>query len=43
MGSQAEIQGNNAGLHFLLAVHNGMDEEQLIASARQEGVLVYPV
>ncbi len=43
MGSQAEIQGNNAGLHFLLAVHNGMDEKQLIASARQEGVLVYPV
>lgn len=43
MGSQTEIQGNNAGLHFLLAIHNGMDEEQLIASARQEGVLVYPV
>lgn len=43
MGERVRIQGNNAGLHFLLSVYNGMDEEALMASARKKGVMVYPV
>ena len=43
MGSGVSIQGNNAWLHFLLAVHNGMTEGELISSAEEKGVLVYPV
>ncbi|MHA7964834.1 MocR-like pyridoxine biosynthesis transcription factor PdxR [Paenibacillus sp. CAU 1782] len=43
MGSQASIIGQDAGLHILLRVHNGMEEQQLIQTAAQEGVKVYPV
>ena len=43
MGDRVCIIGSGAGLHFLLKVFNGMDEEQLIASAAEEGVKVYPV
>lgn len=43
LGDGVDICGNNAGLHFILQVHNGMDEEQLIAAAEKNGVRVYPV
>ncbi|MBH5318452.1 PLP-dependent aminotransferase family protein [Paenibacillus sp. GSMTC-2017] len=43
MGSQVTIIGQDAGLHILLRIHNGMDEDQLIATAEEEGVKVYPV
>ena len=37
----AEIVGANAGLHLLLRTKNGMTEQQLIDSARAQGVRVY--
>ncbi|MCR8843623.1 PLP-dependent aminotransferase family protein [Paenibacillus sp. SC116] len=43
MGTQATIIGQDAGLHILLRVHNGMDELELIQAAEEEGVKVYPV
>ncbi|WP_338708304.1 PLP-dependent aminotransferase family protein [Paenibacillus amylolyticus] len=43
MGAQVTIVGEDAGLHILLRVHNGMDEHKLIATAEKEGVQVYPV
>lgn len=43
MGSQVTIIGQNAGLHILLSVHNGMDEQKLIQTAEEEGARVYPV
>lgn len=42
MGNAVEISGNSAGLHILLKVRNGMNEDQLIASAKTAGVCVYP-
>ncbi len=35
------ISGENAGLHLLLEVNNGMTEDELIAAARKNGVRVY--
>ncbi|MBD8500864.1 PLP-dependent aminotransferase family protein [Paenibacillus arenosi] len=43
MGNQATIIGQDAGLHILLRVHNGMDELELIQTAEKVGVRVYPV
>jgi len=43
MGSQATVIGQAAGLHILLHVHNGMDEQKLIQAAEKEGAKVYPV
>jgi len=43
MGSQVTIIGQDAGLHILLHVHNGMDEQKLILTAEEEGAKVYPV
>ncbi|TVX92363.1 PLP-dependent aminotransferase family protein [Paenibacillus agilis] len=43
MGTQATIVGQDAGLHILLRVHNGMDEVELIQTAEEEGVKIYPV
>lgn len=43
MTTGTTIIGNNAGLHFLLAVHNGMSEDELITAAGKNGVMVYPV
>jgi GntR family transcriptional regulator/MocR family aminotransferase len=43
MGEQATVIGQDAGLHILLRVHNGMDESELIKAAEQEGVRVYAV
>ncbi|GKU80078.1 PLP-dependent aminotransferase family protein [Paenibacillus sp. L3-i20] len=42
-GSKATIIGQDAGLHILLRVHNGMDENTLIQTAESEGTRVYPV
>ncbi|EAZ85398.1 PLP-dependent aminotransferase family protein [Lysinibacillus fusiformis] len=43
MGEKVTIIGENAGLHILLRVHNGMDEKELIRAAAQKGVKVYAV
>lgn len=40
-GTCIEIIGENAGLHLLLRVTNGMDEEALVAGAQALGVRVY--
>lgn len=43
MGKHTIIHGKNAGLHILLEVHNGMSEQELIKSAGEVDVKVYPV
>ncbi|GLF91936.1 GntR family transcriptional regulator [Bacillus safensis] len=43
MGTQVTIIGEDAGLHILLRVHNGMDEHELISTAKMEGAQVYPI
>ena len=43
MKDKVLIHGNNAGLHILLEVKNGMEEKELISSAESVGVRVYPV
>lgn len=35
------VSGTNAGMHLYLAVHNGMSQEELLASARAHGAAVY--
>ncbi|MFT8362967.1 MAG: PLP-dependent aminotransferase family protein [Sporolactobacillus sp.] len=34
--------GENSGLHLVLEIYNGMNEETLISSAKCNGVIVYP-
>jgi GntR family transcriptional regulator/MocR family aminotransferase len=41
LGPFVEALNHDAGLHFLLRVHNGMSEAQLIATAKTFGVRVY--
>ncbi|WP_051317017.1 PLP-dependent aminotransferase family protein [Ectobacillus panaciterrae] len=43
MGNHTEIIGSQSGLHIVLDVKNGMAEEQLIHTAAQYKVKVYPV
>jgi GntR family transcriptional regulator/MocR family aminotransferase len=43
MGEQVRVIGAEAGLHVLLEPGNTMSEKELIESAGQEGVKVYPV
>ncbi|MFD2114766.1 PLP-dependent aminotransferase family protein [Paenibacillus yanchengensis] len=43
MGEQTIVIGQDAGLHVLLCVLNGMDEAELIQAAEQAGVRVYAV
>jgi len=43
MRSNVTVIGEDAGLHILLRVHNGMHEQQLITTAEKEGTQVYPV
>lgn len=43
MGDKVTIHGKNAGLHILLEVNNGLSEEELIAKAKDYGVIVYAV
>ncbi|MDQ0229163.1 GntR family transcriptional regulator/MocR family aminotransferase [Metabacillus malikii] len=37
-----DIIGTGSGLHILLRVRNGMNETQLVQTAKQKGVIVYP-
>ncbi|MEK5061454.1 GntR family transcriptional regulator [Paenibacillus sp. FSL H7-0326] len=43
MKDRVRIIGSGSGLHLLLEVNNGMSENQLIASAKEMGVVIYPV
>ncbi|HDR6276026.1 MocR-like pyridoxine biosynthesis transcription factor PdxR [Bacillus cereus] len=38
-----EIIGEDSGLHILLKVHNGMQEEELIKEAAKYSIKIYPV
>ncbi len=40
-GDKIEVSGQDAGLHLLLNVNNGMNEQQLVQSAKKQGVRVY--
>jgi GntR family transcriptional regulator / MocR family aminotransferase len=42
-GEMAEVIGAGSGLHVLLRMHNGMSERELVDSAWQAGVRVYPI
>ncbi|WEK54011.1 MAG: PLP-dependent aminotransferase family protein [Candidatus Cohnella colombiensis] len=41
MGDRVEVIGQKSGLHLLLNVHNNHTRDQLIASAKAVGVIVY--
>lgn len=41
-GQNTEMIGQGSGLHILLKIGNEMSEDQLIFTAKQEGVKVYP-
>ena len=41
--SVTEILGEPAGHHLTIRVSNGMDEAELVASAEEKGIRVYPV
>lgn len=43
MGTNVKIYGENAGLHILLQVDNGMTEKELIQAAKEVNVKIYPV
>ncbi|MCM3736734.1 PLP-dependent aminotransferase family protein [Bacillus cytotoxicus] len=43
MGPLVDIIGSQSGLHIVLHVHNGMNEQQLIIKAAEKGVKVYPI
>ncbi len=38
---EVKIEGDSAGLHFIIRVHNGMDEAALVVAARDQMVQVY--
>ncbi len=41
LSGRVELVGQDAGLHLLMRVHNGMDESRLVAAAKACGVRVY--
>ncbi|MBY0121843.1 PLP-dependent aminotransferase family protein [Bacillus sp. S/N-304-OC-R1] len=41
--NSAEIIGQDSGLHVLVRVHNGMNEQELVAEALKYNIKVYPV
>ncbi|MGI2789068.1 PLP-dependent aminotransferase family protein [Bacillus cytotoxicus] len=43
MGADVNILGEQSGLHIVLHVHNGMNEHELIQSAAEKCVKVYPL
>lgn len=43
MGDKVIIHGADSGLHILLEFKNGLNEEEIIAKAKNSGVLVSPV
>ncbi|PKG21587.1 MocR-like pyridoxine biosynthesis transcription factor PdxR [Niallia nealsonii] len=43
LGDKVKIIGENAGLHIVLEVKNGMEEDMLIQMALDTGVKVYPI
>ena len=43
MGTNIDILGDQSGLHIALHIHNGMNEQELIQSAAEKHVKVYPL
>ncbi|MEN1935852.1 PLP-dependent aminotransferase family protein [Paenibacillus sp. 102] len=43
MGTGVDILGDQSGLHIVLHVHNGMYEQELIQSAAEKHVKLYPL
>lgn len=43
MGTLVDIIGSQSGLHIVLHVHNGMNEQELIDAATKKSVKVYPL
>lgn len=43
LGDKVKIIGDHSGLHIVLEVNNGMQEEILIQSAKHAGVKIYPI
>ncbi|MEI4623001.1 PLP-dependent aminotransferase family protein [Bacillus pfraonensis] len=43
MGTNVDILGDQSGLHIVLRVHNGMTEQELIQSAAEKHVKLYPL
>ena len=43
MDTKVSVSGENSGVHIILNVDNGMSENELIQSAKKEGVKVYPL
>lgn len=43
MGSRVDVIGEKSGLHIVVYVKNGMSEQQLVKSALDSGIKVYPV
>lgn len=43
MGPFVDIIGSHSGLHIVLHVHNGMNEQELIHSAAEHDVKIYPL
>lgn len=43
MGTNIDILGDQSGLHIVLRVHNGMTEQELLQSAAEKHVKLYPL
>ncbi|MGN4423205.1 PLP-dependent aminotransferase family protein [Bacillus cereus group sp. MYBK30-1] len=43
MGSRVQILGEQSGLHIVLHVHNGMNEQELIHAAAKQRIKLYPL
>ncbi|MDI6530710.1 PLP-dependent aminotransferase family protein [Bacillus mycoides] len=43
MGSRVQILGEQSGLHIVLHVHNGMNEQELIHTAANQQIKLYPL
>ncbi|PFD35907.1 GntR family transcriptional regulator [Bacillus cereus] len=43
MGSRVQILGQQSGLHIVLHVHNGMNEQELIHAAAKHRIKLYPL
>ncbi len=43
MGNNVHILGEQSGLHIVLHVHNGMNEQELIHAAARQRIKLYPL
>ncbi|HFJ9285651.1 TPA: PLP-dependent aminotransferase family protein [Bacillus toyonensis] len=43
MGTNVQILGEQSGLHIVLRIHNNMNEQELIESAKKQSIKLYPL